>query len=79
MLDHVDQAFAHLERHVADEAVADDDVDVAAVDVAAFHVADEVEVQALEQRRGGAGQVVALVFFFADGEEADARLGTVAE
>ena len=34
-LDHVHQAFADLQSHVADEAVADDDVGLAAVDVAA--------------------------------------------
>ena len=35
----------------------------------------KLRLQALEQRRGGAGDLVALVLFFADGEEADARLG----
>ena len=36
-------AFGDLQRHVADEAVADDDVELAVVEVAAFDVADEVD------------------------------------
>src|SRR6516164_9810263 len=34
LLQQIDQAFAHLERNIADEAVADDDVRGAAIDVA---------------------------------------------
>ena len=67
-------ALAGFERHVADKAVADDDVGQAAEDVAALHVADEADGQRLEQRKGLAGEVVALGLFFADGEQADARL-----
>ncbi len=39
----LDQAFADLQRDVADETVADDHVHVAAKNVAAFHVADEIQ------------------------------------
>ena len=42
------QSFGNLQRDVADEAVADDHVDVAVVEVAAFHVADEVQRQILD-------------------------------
>src|ERR1035441_5928715 len=44
-LEHVHQPLAHLERHIAGEAVADDHVHFAGVDIASFHVADEVDVQ----------------------------------
>ena len=67
-------AFAGFERHVAHKTVADDHVGVAVEDVAALHVADEVDGQGLEQRQRLAGQVVALGFFFADGEQTHARL-----
>ena len=40
-LDHVDEPLADLQRDVAGEAVADDDVGLAAVDVARLDVADE--------------------------------------
>src|SRR5215471_13718029 len=75
-LEHVHQALADLECDVADEAVANDDVDLARVHVAAFDVADEIEPQALEQRPGRARHVVALVIFLADRENADAWIGT---
>ena len=73
LVDHVHQAFAHLQRDVADESVADDHVGLAGEDIAAFHVADEMNGQRLQQRRGGARQLVALVLFFADGKQPDAR------
>src|ERR1019366_3839224 len=72
-LEHVHQPLAHLERHVAGEAVADDHVHFAGIDIASFHVADEVDVQVLEQGPGGARQVVAFVLFFADREDPHAR------
>ena len=40
----------------------------------AFDVADKVQGQILEQWGGGAGQIVALVFFLADREESNARV-----
>ena len=45
--------------------------DLARVNVAALHVADEIDRQALEQRRRGARGFVALVLFLADREQAD--------
>ena len=73
MLDGLDQPFAHLQRDVAGEAVADDHVGVAGVDVAPFDVADEVDRRVLEQLVRLARQIVALALFLADREQADAR------
>jgi hypothetical protein len=73
LVHHFHQAFADLQRHVADEAVADDDVGVAGINIAAFHVADEMNGERFEQRRGGARELVAFVLFFADGEQPHAR------
>ena len=70
LVDHVHQALAHLQRDVSDEPVANNHVDFAGVDVAALHVSDEMDGQGFEQRRGRAGQFVAFVLFFADGEQA---------
>src|SRR5580698_7907073 len=69
----LDQSFADLQRDVADEAVADDHVHIAAEYVAAFDVANEVERKLLQARRGFAGQLVAFHFFFADGKQSHAR------
>ena len=69
----LDQAFADLQGDVADEAVADDDVHVAAKNVAAFHVADKINVQRLDAGGGFTHQIIALHFFFADGKQRDAR------
>ena len=54
------QRLAALEQHVADEAVADDDVDIVGEDVAAFDVADEVEPGLLEHLERLARQLRAL-------------------
>ena len=62
-----------LEHDVADEAVADDHVGVAVEDVAAFGVAHEVEAGLLQDAERFLRQLVALAFFLADGEQADAR------
>ncbi len=43
IVEHDDEAFGHLERNVADEAVADDDVRRAAIDVVALDVAVEID------------------------------------
>src|ERR1017187_507613 len=77
LLDHVAQTLADFQGDVADEAVADHHIDVARIDVAAFHVADEVEVEVFEHGRRGVGELVALVFLLADGEQADTRIGAV--
>ena len=60
LLDHFDQPFADLQRDIAGEPVADDDVGVAAVDVARLDVADERERRRLEQPVRLARQLVAL-------------------
>src|ERR1017187_5055291 len=77
VLDHVAQTLADFQRDVADEAVADHHVDVAGIDVAAFDIADEVEVEVLKHGRGCVGELIAFVFLLADGEQSDARIGTV--
>ena len=41
--------------------------------IAAFHVADEVEIHHFKQRRGIARERVALVFFFANRKQTNAR------
>ena len=53
--------------------VAHDDVRLAGINIAAFHVADEMNGQRFEQRSCRAREFVALVFFFADGKQPDAR------
>ncbi len=72
------EAFRGLERHVADEAVAHDDVDLALEDVVAFDVAAEVHVAGsahrAQQFAGTLDGFVALDFFFPDVEQADARV-----
>src|SRR6476469_2402178 len=70
LLKEVHEALAYLERDVADEPIADDDVDGAAVKVAPFHIADEVQGQTFEQGGNGAGELVSLMLLFADGKEA---------
>ena len=47
VLDDVHQTLADLQRDVADEAVADDDVGLAGVDVPALDVADEIRCAAI--------------------------------
>ena len=69
----LDDPFADLQRDVAGEAVADDDVGFAGVDVAALDVADESHRRRLEQLVRLARQLVALALFFADRQQPDAR------
>ncbi len=73
--DEAADALTGFEGDVADEAVADDDVRGAIEDVAALDVADEVKRECLEERQGFPGEFVALGFFLADGEQADAGAG----
>ena len=73
LLDHLDQALAQLQRDVAGEAVAHDDVGLAREHVAGFDVADERERRRFEQLVRLARQLVALAFFLADREQPDAR------
>ena len=55
VLDHFDDALAHLQRDIADEAVAYDDVGMAGIKIAPFDVADEIQRKRLQQRRGRIG------------------------
>ena len=76
--DQLHDPLGGLESDVADETIADGDVAVAVEEVAAFDVADEVDSgKGAEQRKGVAGEGVALGVFFADGEQADARVGNL--
>ena len=65
-LDHLDEPLADLERNVAGEAVADDDVGQPGEQVARLDVADETRVGSLQAAVGVAGQLVALRRFLAD-------------
>ena len=71
--DGVDDAFADLQRDVAGEAVADDDVGVAVEQVAGLDVADERQAAGLERAERLAGQLIALQRFLADRQQADPR------
>src|ERR1700733_7230496 len=71
LINHLDQAFAHLQRYVTDKTIADDYVGIASINIAPFHVADKVNGERLEQRSGGARQFVALVLFFTNGKQPD--------
>ena len=76
--EHRGGAFGRLEGHVADEAVAHDDVGRAFEDVVAFHVAVKVEVAAVgglaQQFAGLLDDLAALDLFFADVEQPDRRV-----
>ena len=65
----VDQPFGNLQRHVADEPVTDNDVDVAIVKVPSLDVADEVHGHGLQHLEGLAGEFVALGFLFSNREQ----------
>src|SRR6266571_248070 len=65
-------ALHRLQRHVADEAVADDDVRLAVEDVAALHVADEVQGGFLEHPERLAGHLVSLGVLLPDAHQSDA-------
>ena len=67
----VREPFRGLQGHVADEAVAHDDVRRALEDVVAFDVAVEVQLAAAQQFGGLLDDVVALDHFLADVQQAD--------
>jgi len=71
LTDHLGQSFGALERHVADKAVADNDVGRALEDVVAFNVAEEVEIGGAQQLTGLLNDLVALDDFFANVEQTD--------
>src|SRR5438132_789217 len=57
--DEVGRGLRHLDRHVAHEAVGDDDVGPAGEDLLGLHVADEVDLRAPEPRGRLARSLVA--------------------
>src|SRR5205823_8355509 len=65
------QAFGNFQSDVADKSIADDDIDAAIVEVAAFHVANEVQRQFLQQGIRMAGKFIALALLFANREQPD--------
>src|SRR5438552_6577999 len=67
-------AFDRLQRDVADEAVADNDVGLAIEDIAPFNVADEVEGRLLQDPEGLPCDLVALGVLLADTHQPDARI-----
>ena len=73
------QALGRLQRHVADKAIAHNDVDRALEQVVAFDIAVEVDVPAGSRRTQQFGSLldhlVALDRLFADVEQAHGRLG----
>src|SRR5260370_2430848 len=77
MSEHVHQALAHLQGDVADEPVTYYDVRVPRIDIPSLHISDEINWEGLQKRCYRAGQLVALVLLFADGQKADARFGLV--
>ena len=68
--EHVHQPLADFEGDIADKPVAHHHVRDAVEDVAPLDVADEVDGQSLQQRQRGAGEIVTLVFLFADRKQA---------
>src|SRR5262249_12092107 len=69
----LEDTLAHLQDHVADEAVRDDHVADALVDIAAFDIADETLAQStgVEKSVRLLGEVVPLGLFRADIHQAD--------
>src|SRR6266567_8743506 len=75
MPEHVHQALAHLQGDVAYEPVTYYDVRVPRIDIPTLDISNEINREGFQKRRYRAGQLVALVFLLADGEEADTRFG----
>src|SRR5688572_2478858 len=67
--DRADDAFADLQRDVAGEAVADDDVRLALEQVTGLDVADERQPAGLEGAERLAGELIALERLLADREQ----------
>jgi len=64
------QPLADLQRHVADEAVTNDNVHGAVVEVPPLHVANKIEGQLFQEPEGFPRQLIAFVFFLANGKQA---------
>ena len=58
--DEAGHAFHRLQRNIAHESIADDDIRLAVEDTVALNVADVVELAATQQLRGLAYEVIAL-------------------
>ena len=56
------QALAGLQNDVADEAIADHDIDAIVEQIVAFDVADEIQIELLAEFDGFARQLVAFGF-----------------
>src|SRR5262245_36005178 len=68
-------ALHGLERNVAGEPVAHDDVDLAVKNIPAFDIADVVDRRSQKLLARGSGQIVALALLFAVAQHADAWIG----
>src|SRR5438445_2245072 len=66
-------SLADFQGHIADKAVAHDDVHAAGKDVASFDIADEIERQLFEPVVGLFCELIALGFFLAYGEQSHLR------
>jgi len=71
--EHLRQPLRRLQRHVTDEAVADDDIGLALVDAVPFDVANEIQPRTRKQFGSPLDHIVPLDFFFADVQDTDAR------
>src|SRR5690349_590203 len=69
VLDELDEAFADLERDVAREAIADDDVGLAGEEIARFEVADEVQTGISQEPMRVTNELGAFAGFFADRQQ----------
>src|SRR4051812_12892257 len=74
MPDHLYEPFADFQSDISDEPVAHDHVDFSAVNVAALDVPDEVQIEELHHRGGGARDFVPFMVLLADREDPDAGL-----
>lgn len=70
------ETLASLENDVADEAIANDDIDAIAKEVMAFDIADEVNGSLLAEFIGFEGQFIAFDGLGADAQDADTGLST---
>src|SRR5271170_5425160 len=75
LADQARQALRGLERDITNKAVADHHIGVPVEYLSSLDVTDEVDRQLLEQAVGFACELVALVFFFTNGEKADSGTG----
>ena len=67
------EALGGFQNDVADEAVANDDVNVVLEQIVALDIADEIQIKLLAKLERRERKLVALGFFRADAQNADAR------